>query len=120
MGAGAAVALAARMTGGQKKEDESVWVSSAKLWIKCFDVKTCTKTGCSYASQKTECVLYENMFSISVECVRYLYLSAVAFCKRGEHRKESACVVCTRRDPLRDLQSTDPLNVSDSSDLELA
>ena len=47
VGAGAAVALAARMTGGQKKEDESVWVSSAKLWIKCFDVKTCTKTGCS-------------------------------------------------------------------------
>ena len=106
MGAGAAVALAARMTGGQKKEDESVWVSSAKLWIKCFDVKTCTKTGCSYASQKTECVLYENMFSISVECVRYLYLSAVAFCKRGdsqerEQRKQAACVVCTRRDPER-------------------
>ena len=31
VGAGAAVALAARITGGQTKEDTSIWVSSAKL-----------------------------------------------------------------------------------------
>jgi len=39
VGAGAAVALAARIRGGQAKEDQSVWVSSAKFWTKSFDVE---------------------------------------------------------------------------------
>ena len=43
VGAGAAVALAARMTGGRKDEDESVWVSLGsslgKLLIKSVDAE---------------------------------------------------------------------------------
>ena len=87
MGAGAAVSLAARMTEGQKKEDESVWVSSAKL-DKALDQKFCR---------------------LRKDQARSLQ-KAVSFSRRRERKRkriEKPIGMCVwrRNDPLRDLQS---------------